>query len=89
MGIWRLRIDPGLVPERPFIWSRRRSGASRRSMVAAETRSSLARTSGSIRSSPWRSMTSTISAMNGARRLPVGPSRVAHTRRRGSSISGP
>ena len=36
MGIWRFRIEPGLVPERPRTCRRARSGASRRSMLAAE-----------------------------------------------------
>jgi hypothetical protein len=37
MGICRFRIEPGLVPERPRTCRRARPGASRRSMLAAET----------------------------------------------------
>jgi hypothetical protein len=80
---------PGFVPERPLISSLTRSGASIRSIVAAEIRRSLARTSGAVWSSPWRSSTSTISAMNGAKRLPDGPFSVAQIIRSGSATSGP
>ncbi len=68
MGIWAFRMDPGLVPDRPRTCSRRRSGARRRSMVAAEAARSFERTSGATSSSPARSIDSTISVMNGARR---------------------
>ena len=84
-----MRIDPGLVPERPLTFSRRRSGESIRSMVAAEIETSLARTSGATSGSPDRSRDRTISPMNGARRLPAGPFRVAHTTLSGSRTSGP
>ena len=89
MGIWRLSMEPGLVPERPLTFNLARSGASIRSMVAAEIRTSLARTSGETSNSPHRSRTWTTSARNGARRLPAGPFRVAHTSFRGSRTSGP
>lgn len=89
MGIWRLRMEPGLVPERPFTLSRARSGASARSMVDADICSSLVRTSGESVSSPKRSRASTASLMNGARRLPAGPFMVAHTTTRASTTSGP
>jgi hypothetical protein len=64
MGICRLSRLPGFVPERPFTRSRLRSGARIRSIVAAETVRSLARTSGASRSSPALSRAPTISPEN-------------------------
>ena len=89
MGIWLFRIEPGLVPERPLMRRRFRSVASMRSIVAADIEHSLARTASSRVSAPVRSRTCTISAMNGARRLPAGPFSVDHTNRKGSRSSGP
>jgi hypothetical protein len=89
MGIWRLSIDPGLVPERPLTLSLARSETSIRSIVAEETSRSFERVSGETSSSPQRSRTSTISTMNGARRLPEGPSKTAQIRRSGSRTSRP
>ena len=89
MGIWRLSMEPGLVPERPLTFNLARSGASIRSMVAEEIARSLDRTSWVTSSSPHRSRAWTISAMNGARRLPAGPSSTAQIRRRAGRTSGP
>lgn len=84
-----MRIDPGLVPERPLTCRRRRSGASARSIVAEDICRSFERVAGSSESSPWRSRAYTASAMNGASRLPEGPFNVAHTNRSGSRTSSP
>ncbi|MGH2572238.1 MAG: hypothetical protein ACRDGU_01920 [Actinomycetota bacterium] len=84
-----MSMDPGLVPERPLTLSLARSGASIRSIVAEEIARSLDRTSGVTSSSPQRSRAWTISAMNGARRLPAGPSSTAQMRRRWTRTCGP
>src|SRR6266516_4863516 len=79
----------GLVPERPFMRSLALSGESIRSIVAAEMFSIFRRTSVASSISPWRSNASIASAMHGARRLPAGPPKVAHTKRRGPKTSCP
>jgi hypothetical protein len=55
----------------------RKTGVDIPSLFAAELSSS----------SPWRSRTATISAMNGARRSPDGPFRVAQITCRGPATS--
>ena len=89
MGIWRFSMLPGLVPDRPRTCSRR----------ALRSEDPVDRRSGDPQqlvpdlrgdaSSPHRSRASTISAMNGARRLPAGPFNVAQITRSGSTTSGP
>jgi len=58
-------------------------------MVAAEMRTSFARTSGASSSSPQRRSTATISGRNGASRLPAGASITAQILRSGTSTSSP
>jgi len=82
-------MEPGLVPDRPLMRSRARSGASIRSIVAAEMRSSFARTSGANALSPVRSKTSMISGRNGARRFPAGAPSSAQMNPKASPTSWP
>ena len=89
IGIWDLASDPGLVPDRPLIVSFARSGASRRSMVAADIPTSWARTAGGRSSSPARSRAAVISGRNGAIRFPAGASITAHNFRNAPITSSP
>jgi len=87
IGIWDFSSDPGLVPERPLSWSRLRSPASRRSIVAALIAHSFA-AAPSIRSgSPQARSRATISPRKGAIRFPAGASITAHTFRSATSTS--
>ena len=81
IAIWRFNRLPGLVPERPFSFRRARSETRRRSIVAADIARSCSRTRSEHSSSPWRCRACTVSAITGARRLPAGPSKAAHTTR--------
>lgn len=65
------------------------SGASIRSIVAVEMRSSFARTSGANALSPVRSKTSMISGRSGARRFPAGATHSAPMNPRASPTSSP
>ena len=72
IGIRDFKGDPGLVCERPLRTSVDRAGASRRSMVAADTAISRTAVSSSMSNSPWPRSSGTSSARIGASRLPAG-----------------
>ncbi len=71
-GIWLLSRVPGLVHERPLTAYFLRSGANRRSTVAADMPTSSAAVSSSMSNSPNRRSTATNSPSIGASLLPAG-----------------
>jgi hypothetical protein len=89
IGILDFSSDAGLVIERPLSTSWVRSGASRRSMVAAEIATSWEAVTSVMSNSPWRRRLSTSSPITGASRFPVGPSCTAQMNRSASITSGP
>ena len=72
IGIWLLSRLPGLVRERPRAAYFLRSGANRRSMVAADIPASSAAVSSSMSNSPYRRSTAINSPSIGASLLPAG-----------------
>ena len=88
-GIWLLSSEPGLVWQRPLSSCFLRSGARRRSMVAADMPASSAAVSSSMSSSPNRRRTATSSARHGASRLPAGMPSTAQQKTSAAMTFGP
>ena len=88
-GIWLLSSDPGVVVQRPLIRDLARSGANRRSMVAADIEASNAAVSSSMVSSPKRRSTQTTSPSIGANRLPAGIPSTVQQMVNAATTSGP
>ena len=88
-GIWDFSKDPGFVWDPPRNTSFARSGASRRSIVAALIRISSAASSSARASSPSRRSSGTKTGNIGARRLPAGALRTAQHTTSASMTAGP
>src|SRR5665647_1819579 len=89
IGIASLSSDPGLVWLRPRNVIAARSGASRRSIVAADIAVNAPATSSLTSSSPKRRSVATSSPNTGASRLPVGAPSTAQQNRNATTTSCP
>ena len=89
IGIESFSNDPGLVTDRPRICSLARSGASRRSIVAADIATSPSAVASLTSSSANRRKVGTSSAIIGASRLPVGAPSTAQQNLSAATTSGP
>jgi len=89
IGIASLSSEPGLVCERPCGSSLPRSGANRRSIVAADIRHNAAAVRSWMSSSPQARSRATSSGRNGANRLPAGAPSTAQQNRSAAITSSP